>query len=78
MWILQIVGTGVALEALALYLAISGRGLATPLVAGIFVLLILFNSFDRDRPRRGFIHVPDAPLTDVRSTMDLEPAATSR
>jgi hypothetical protein len=74
-WILQILGSAIALGALALYLAILGRGLLTPLVAGIFVVLILFNSFDLDRPRRGFIHIPSGPLIDVRSSMDLDPAA---
>lgn len=74
-WILQILGSGIALGALALYLAMLGRGLITPLVAGVFVVLILFNSFDLDRPRRGFIHIPSDPLVDVRAAMDLEPAS---
>lgn len=75
-WILQILGSAVALGVLSLYLSILGRGLLTPLLAGVFVILILFNSFDLDRPRRGFIHVPSAALTDVRATMDLPPAAS--
>lgn len=74
-WILQIVGSAVALGALSLYLSFLGRGLLTPLLAGVFVVLILFNSFDLDRPRRGFIHVPAQALVDVRNTMDLPPAA---
>ncbi len=74
-WILQILGSAIALGVLSLYLSFLGRGLLTPLLAGIFVILILFNSFDLDRPRRGFIHVPSAPLTDVRTMMDLPPAA---
>lgn len=74
-WILQILGSAVALGVLALYLSLLGRGLLTPLLAGVFVVLILFNSFDLDRPRRGFISVPSAALTDVRATMDLPPAA---
>lgn len=73
-WILQILGSAIALGVLSLYLSLLGRGLLTPLLAGIFVVLILFNSFDLDRPRRGFIHVPSAALTDVRATMDLPPA----
>lgn len=75
-WILQILGSAVALGVLSLYLSILGRGILTPLLAGVFVILILFNSFDLDRPRRGFIHVPSAALTDVRATMDLPPAAS--
>ena len=74
-WILQILGSAIALGVLALYLSLLGRGLITPLLAGVFVVLILFNSFDLDRPRRGFIHVPSSALTDVRATMDLPPAA---
>jgi hypothetical protein len=75
-WILQILGSALALGVLALYLSLLGRGLLTPLLAGVFVVLILFNSFDLDRPRRGFIHVPSSALTDVRATMDLPPAAS--
>ena len=71
-WILQILGSAIALGALALYLAMLGRGLVTPLVAGIFVVFIVFNSFDLDRPRRGFIHIPSDPLVDVRELMDRE------
>lgn len=74
-WILQILGSAIALGVLSLYLSLLGRGLLTPLLAGVFVVLILFNSFDLDRPRRGFISVPSASLTDVRATMDLPPAA---
>lgn len=49
-----------------------GRGLVTPLVAGVFVVLILFNSFDLDRPHRGFISIPSDPLVEVRAIMDRE------
>lgn len=76
-WILQILGSAIALGVLSLYLSLLGRGLLTPLLAGVFVVLILFNSFDLDRPRRGFISVPSAALTDVRATMDLPPAANA-
>lgn len=74
-WILQIIGSAIALGALSMYLSLLGRGLITPLLAGVFVILILFNSFDLDRPQRGFIHVPSEPLTDLRTSMDLPPAA---
>jgi hypothetical protein len=40
------------------------------------VILILFISFDLDRPQRGFITVPVAPLVDVRASMDQPPAAS--
>jgi hypothetical protein len=66
----------VALGALALYLALLGRGLLTSLVATVVVLLIVFITFDLDRPHRGFITVPDRPLVDTRASMDQPPAAT--
>jgi hypothetical protein len=72
---LQLFGSAVALGALALYLALLGRGLLTSLVATIVVLLILFISFDLDRPHRGLIIVPDQPLVDARAAMDEPPAS---
>jgi hypothetical protein len=73
---LQVFGSAVALGALALYLALLGRGLLTSLVATVVVFLILFVSFDLDRPHRGLITVPDTPLVDARSSMDQPPAAS--
>ncbi len=74
--VLLVFGSAVALGALSLYLALLGRGLLTALVATVVVLLILFISFDLDRPDRGLITVPDRPLVDVRASMDPPPAAT--
>lgn len=73
--VLEVVGSAVALGTLSLYLALLGRGAVTSLVAAVVVILILFVSFDLDRPARGFITVPDAPLVEVRESMDLPPAA---
>lgn len=73
---LQVFGCALALGALALYLALLGRGLFTSLVATVLVFLILFFSFDLDRPHRGFIKVPAAPLVEARASMDLPPAAS--
>ena len=73
--ILQVIGGSMALGASALYLTLLGRGVVTPLAAAFVVLLILLISFDLDRPHRGFITVPLAPLTDVRESMDEPPAA---
>jgi hypothetical protein len=39
------------------------------------VIVILFVSFDLDRPQRGFITVPFTPLVETRATMDAPPAA---
>jgi hypothetical protein len=74
--LLQVAGSAVALGVLALYLALLGRGLITSLAAASLVIVILLISFDLDRPQRGFITVPYAPLVHVREAMDLPPAAT--
>jgi hypothetical protein len=75
--LLQVVGSAVAIGVLALYLALLGRGLATSLVAAAVVILILFISFDLDRPHRGLITVPDAPLVDARESMEEPPASAA-
>ena len=72
---LEVVGAAVALSLLAVYLAITGRGVLTVLLAAGLVSMILLVTFDLDRPTRGLITVPDAPLTAVRATMDEPPAA---
>jgi hypothetical protein len=69
--VLLVLGSAVAVGALAFYLTLLGKGLATSLITAVVVLLILFVSFDLDRPRRGFITVPDAPLVQLRDSFDL-------
>jgi hypothetical protein len=66
----------VALGVLALYLTLLGRGSPPSLSAAAFVVLILFVSYDLDRPQRGLITVPFKVLVDARAAMDLPPAAT--
>jgi hypothetical protein len=44
------------------------------LAAGLITLL-LFVTFDLDRPSRGFITVPAAPLVGLCASMELPPAA---
>jgi hypothetical protein len=39
------------------------------------VTLLLLVIFDLDRPTRGLIRVPDAPLVALRKSMALPPAA---
>ena len=73
---LQVLGSALAVGVLSLYLTLLGRSIATSLVAAGVVMLILFISLDLDRPQRGFITVPIAPLVDVRASMDEPPAAT--
>jgi len=73
--ILQVVGSAIAIGVLSLYLALLGRGVITSLVATIVVILILFTSFDLDRPHRGLITVPGSALVAARDAMNRPPAA---
>jgi Flp pilus assembly protein TadB len=68
--ILLVVGSALAIGALAFYLTLLGRGIATSLITAGVVLIILFVSFDLDRPRRGFIEVPDTPLVNLRESFE--------
>ena len=73
--LLEVVGTAVALGLLALHLSTLGRGLMSVALAAVLVTLILVVTFDLDRPTRGLIRVPATPLTDLRASMALPPAA---
>jgi hypothetical protein len=72
---LEVVGAAVALGLLAFYLAIVGRGVVTVVLAAALVTMLLLVTFDLDRPTRGVIRVPDTPLTNLRTSMELPPAA---
>ena len=72
--ILEIVGAALALGLLALYLAIVGRGPVTVIFAAALVTMLLLVTFDLDRPVRGLITVPSAPLDSLRASMALPPA----
>jgi hypothetical protein len=72
----EVGGAAVALGLLALYLSILGRGVITVLLAAGLVTLLLLVTFDLDRPTRGLIIIPDTPLTSLRASMALPPAAT--
>ena len=72
---LEVVGAAVALGLLAFYLAIVGRGVVTVVLAAALVTKLLLVTFDLDRPTRGVIRVPDTPLTNLRASMELPPAA---
>jgi hypothetical protein len=73
--LLQIITSAAALGILALYITMLGRSTVPSVFAGAVVVLILFISFDLDRPHRGLIQVPFGPLEDVRAAMDEPPAA---
>jgi hypothetical protein len=51
------------------------RGVVTVVLAAVFVSLLLYMTFDLDRPARGFVQVPDTPLVSLRASMELPPAA---
>ena len=72
---LQVLGSAVAIGALAMYLAMLGRSVLTTVIAASVVIMITFVSIDLDRPHRGFIKVPDKALVSARASMDAPPAA---
>jgi len=74
---LEVIGAAVALGLLAVHISILGRGLVPALGAAALVTLLLLVTFDLDRPTRGLITVPDAPLVAVRASMALPPAAAA-
>jgi hypothetical protein len=73
--LLEVVGAAVAMFLLGLHVGALGRSVIPVLLASGLVTMLLFASFDLDRPTRGFIEIPDSPLTTLRASMDQEPAA---
>ena len=74
--VLEVFGAAVAVGLLALHISVLGRGIVAMLAAGALVTLLLLVTFDLDRPTRGMIKVPDAPLVAVRASMVPPPAAS--
>jgi hypothetical protein len=75
--LIELVGAAVATAALALHLAMFGRGVLTVLIVSLLVTVLLVVTFDLDRPTRGLITVPATPLVDVRLSMTGTPAAAA-
>jgi hypothetical protein len=73
--LLEVLGAAAALALLALHISLFGRGLAPLLVAAALISALLLVTFDLDRPTRGLIKVPDAPMVALRASMALPPAA---
>jgi hypothetical protein len=73
--LLEVVASALALGLLALYLSLLGRGPVAVLLAAALVTMLLFVTFDLDRPTRGMVTVPDTPLTSLKASMALPPAA---
>jgi hypothetical protein len=72
---LEVLGAAIAFGLLALYTAMHGGGATTVVLAGGLVTVLLLVIFDLDRPTRGLIDVPDAPLVALRASMAQPPAA---
>jgi hypothetical protein len=72
---LEVIFAAVALGLLAFYLAILGRGVLPVLLAAGLMCCLLLVTFDLDRPTRGLIRIPATPLTSLRDSMELPPAA---
>jgi protocatechuate 3,4-dioxygenase alpha subunit len=66
-----------ATEAPHIDVSVLGRGLLTVLLAAALVTMLLLVTFDLDRPTRGLITVPSAPLASLRASMVLPPAAAA-
>ena len=73
--VVEVAGAALALAVLGLHLAVLGRGAQVSLLAAVLVGLLLFVTFDLDRPTRGLITVPDKTLVNVHDRMQGEPAA---
>jgi hypothetical protein len=73
--LLEVTGAALALALLSLHLATLGRGALPVLFAAVLVSLTLVVTFDLDRPTRGLITIPSVPLSELRASMDLPPAA---
>jgi hypothetical protein len=72
---IEVFGAAIGLGLLAMYLAILSRGVAAVVLAAVFVSVLLLITFDLDRPTRGVVTIPDAPLVALRASMELPPAA---
>ena len=73
---LEVLGAAAALGLLAVYLAVLGRGVLPVLLGAALVAILLFVTFDLDRPTRGLIQVEPTALVAQRASMELPPAAT--
>jgi hypothetical protein len=75
--LLEIIGAALALALLGLHVGVLGRGMVAVLLAAAMVSILLYVSFDLDRPTRGLIQVPDAPIAQLRASMNLPTAVGS-
>jgi hypothetical protein len=73
--LLEVIGAAIAMFLLGMHVGVLGRILTPVILAAGLVTMLLFVTFDLDRPTRGLITIPDTPLTALRSSMDQAPAA---
>jgi hypothetical protein len=73
----EVLFAAVAFGLLAFYLALLGRAVLPVFLAAGLICLLLLVTFDLDRPTRGLITVPATPLTSLRASMELPPAAAA-
>ena len=72
--LLEVIGAAGAMYLVGLHVGLLGRSLTPLLLAAGLVTFLLFVNFDLDRPTRGFIKVPGAPLAALRASMNDPPA----
>ena len=72
--LLEVIGSAGAMFLVGLHVGLLGRSLTPLLLAAGLVTFMLFVTFDLDRPTRGFIEIPDAPLAALRTSMNDPPA----
>ena len=72
----EVFGAAVALGLLGFYLAMIGRSVYAVVLASLLVSSLILVTFDLDRPTRGLIKVPNAPLVNLRAEMERPPAAS--
>ncbi len=72
--VLEILASVVALGLLAMHLAVLGRGTLPLFLAAGVVTILLFVTFDLDRPTRGLVTIPDTAYTSLQRQMELPPA----
>ena len=73
----ELASAPMALGLLSFYLALLGRSVWTVLLAATLVSFLLLITFDLDRPTTWADHRPSTPLTNLRASMDLAPAASA-
>lgn len=71
----EVIGAATTLALLALFFSLLSRGIVPALLTASVLLLLLVLSLDLDRPTRGLIEIPAAPLEALAESMRLAPAA---